>query len=186
MNFRTSDQRRLIFVFGSNEAGRHGAGAALQAMRTWGAQYGHGVGRQGDAYAIPTKSARFQVLSLERIQVYVNQFFEYARANQLEKFAVTPIGCGLAGYKQWHIAPLFKDAPLNCDLPFGWRSFSRSTDQSPECFALLYRQELSEGVYRDELRYRMPSPAQQKILESFEIVHVPRPLGDDETKEPQS
>jgi len=46
---------REIFIFGSNEAGRHGKGAALHARQHHGAEYGVGVGRTGDAYAIPTK-----------------------------------------------------------------------------------------------------------------------------------
>ena len=43
-----------IFVFGSNLAGRHGAGSALHAAKRYGAQRGIGEGRTGDAYAIPT------------------------------------------------------------------------------------------------------------------------------------
>lgn len=36
-----------IFVFGSNIEGRHGAGAALFAMRKCGAEYGKSWGLQG-------------------------------------------------------------------------------------------------------------------------------------------
>ena len=43
-----------VFVFGSNEAGRHGKGAAKTA-RQWGASLGQAEGRQGATYAIPTK-----------------------------------------------------------------------------------------------------------------------------------
>jgi len=45
-----------IFVFGSNLAGRHGAGAAKIANRLYGAIYGAGVGPMGNSYAIPTKT----------------------------------------------------------------------------------------------------------------------------------
>lgn len=38
-----------IFVFGSNEAGIHGAGAAKQAVKKFGAIAGNGEGRQGQS-----------------------------------------------------------------------------------------------------------------------------------------
>lgn len=110
-----------IFVFGSNLAGRHGAGGALHAYRNCGAQYGIGRGRTGDAYAIPTKDHRIETLSLDRIRVYVSEFLDYARDNPDLRFEVTAIGTGLAGYKHEDIAPLFTNAPVNCRLPPGWR-----------------------------------------------------------------
>jgi hypothetical protein len=42
-----------IFVFGSNLAGRHGKGAALEAKMN-----GRGFGLQGASYAIPTNEER--------------------------------------------------------------------------------------------------------------------------------
>ena len=45
-----------IFVFGSNLAGRHGKGAALDAKNKYGAIYGVGFGRTGNSYAIPQKT----------------------------------------------------------------------------------------------------------------------------------
>ena len=111
----------MIFVFGSNLAGRHGKGAALHATRYYGAEYGVGVGRTGNSYAIPTKSQTLKTLPLEVITVYVNQFLAYARQNPELSFFVSKIGCGLAGYKETDIAPLFVDAPENCLLPEGWR-----------------------------------------------------------------
>lgn len=110
-----------IFVFGSNLAGRHGAGAALFAKNHRGAIYGQGVGRQGDSYAIPTKSAQLVTLTLGIIASYVVDFLHYARLNPTLTFEVTRIGCGLAGYKDADIAPMFKNAPPNCRLPSGWR-----------------------------------------------------------------
>jgi hypothetical protein len=88
----------MIFVFGSNLAGRHGRGAALCAKNAHGAVYGVGVGRTGNAYAIPTKDERIRTLPLERIAPYVSAFLDYARANPDLEFEVTKIGCGLAGY----------------------------------------------------------------------------------------
>lgn len=115
-----SDRRR-IFVFGSNLAGRHGAGAALHARLHHGAIYGHGEGPQGDSYAIPTKDAALRPLPLDMIEVFVQQFLAYAERQPEQVFQVTRIGCGLAGYRDEQIAPMFKDAPPNCELPEGWR-----------------------------------------------------------------
>ncbi len=110
-----------IFVFGSNLAGRHGRGAALFAREQRGATHGIGVGRTGDAYAIPTKDERLRVLPLDRIAPYVADFLAYARANPGLQFEVTRVGCGLAGYEEEEIRPMFEGAPPNCDLPEGWR-----------------------------------------------------------------
>lgn len=110
-----------VFVFGSNLAGRHGAGAALHAVRHCGAVYGQGVGRQGMSYAIPTKGRKLEVLPLAEIAGHVAAFLAYAGTNFEERFYVTAIGTGLAGYKVAEIAPMFVGAPENCDLPEGWR-----------------------------------------------------------------
>ncbi|MNG38660.1 hypothetical protein D3C84_1264440 [compost metagenome] len=48
---------------------------------------------------------------------------DYARRNPDLVFNVTKIGCGLAGYLEQDIAPMFKGAPDNCQLPDGWREF---------------------------------------------------------------
>lgn len=110
-----------FFVFGSNLAGRHGAGAALFAKRHHGAVTGIGVGPQGRSYAIPTKDRDVRTLPLPTIEYYVKQFIDYARAHPSDIFNVTRIGCGLAGYKDSDIAPMFKNASANCKLPEGWR-----------------------------------------------------------------
>lgn len=110
-----------IFVFGSNLAGRHGAGAALHAHKYHGAVYGQGIGLQGSSYGIPTKDLRIKTLPLKVIQAYVDQFIHFARLHPELEFQVTRIGCGLAGYKDTDIAPMFSTAPANCELPEGWR-----------------------------------------------------------------
>lgn len=111
-----------IFVFGSNLAGRHGKGAALTAYKNHGAKYGQGIGRQGNSYAIPTKDQNLKTLALPMIRRYVLDFITYAIEHPEEKFFVTKVGCGLAGYKERDMAPMFKDAPNNCQLPEGWRN----------------------------------------------------------------
>lgn len=111
----------MIFVFGSNLAGRHGKGAAKFALEHCGAIYGCGEGMQGQSYAIPTKDHHLRTLPLNQIQYHVNLFIEWARLQPELQFQVTRIGCGLAGYTDKDIAPMFKDAPQNCHLPEGWR-----------------------------------------------------------------
>ena len=113
-----------IFVFGSNLAGRHGAGAALHAHKYHGAVYGQGIGLQGSSYGIPTKNHRIQTLPLETIRAYVDQFIHFAHQHPEMRFEVTRIGCGLAGYKDKDIAPMFREAPENCQLPEGWRALA--------------------------------------------------------------
>lgn len=112
-----------IFVFGSNLAGRHGKGAALYARQHYGAVYGQGVGFQGTSYAIPTKDGQLRTLDKPTIQSYVNDFIQFATDCYEDVFQVTRIGCGLAGYTDADIAPMFKHAPTNCLLPNGWRSY---------------------------------------------------------------
>lgn len=111
----------MIFVFGSNLAGRHGKGAALCALKEHGAEYGNGWGRQGQSWAIPTKDEKLKTLPLHMIKAFVDCFIHYATTNPELEFNVTRIGCGLAGYTDKDIAPMFKYAPRNCYLPKGWR-----------------------------------------------------------------
>lgn len=111
----------MIFVFGSNLAGVHGAGAARVARFEHGAELGVGVGRTGNAYALPTKDHNIRTLSLGVVSRYVDQFLEHAAAHPEENFQVTRIGCGLAGFTDEEIAPLFKSAPINCLFDEAWR-----------------------------------------------------------------
>lgn len=93
-----------VFVFGSNLRGAHGGGAAAAAVRYFGAIWGQGVGMQGQSYAIPTMHG-----GVEAIKPYVDEFIEYARQHPELTFLVTRIGCGIAGFKDEQMAPLFKD-----------------------------------------------------------------------------
>jgi hypothetical protein len=106
-----------IFVFGSNLAGRHGKGAALYAAQNHGAVYGLGYGLQGRSFAIPTKDQYLHTLPITKIQKYVEDFKDFAERFPEFTFNVTRIGCGLAGYKDEEIAPLFKNCPPNVNLP---------------------------------------------------------------------
>lgn len=99
-----------VFVFGSNEAGIHGAGAAYLAELKYGAVRGCGYGHFGKSFAIPTKDKGIRTLSLIRIKKYVDCFIYYAMHHPEVTFLVTKIGCGLAGYTPEDIAPLFREA----------------------------------------------------------------------------
>lgn len=120
MTFKHEIRPGEVFVFGSNEAGRHGKGAALIAVKKYGAVRGCGFGRQGQSFAIPTKDKKIRRLPLAQIAVYVERFFTYARQNPNVQFFVTAIGTGLAGYGHAEIAPLFAQRPSNCRLPREW------------------------------------------------------------------
>ncbi len=111
------NEQRIIFVFGSNLAGRHGAGAAKWALENRGAIYGQGVGMQGDSYGIPTKDANIETLPLPSIKIFVDHFIEYAKNHPHLTFQLTPIGCGLAGYTPDQIGPMFKGVSLNVMIP---------------------------------------------------------------------
>lgn len=94
-----------IFVFGSNLQGHHGGGAACAAHLYFGAVWGQGVGLQGQSYAIPTMQG-----GVDTIKPYVDEFIAFAKEHTEMHFLVTPIGCGIAGFKPKDIAPLFVDA----------------------------------------------------------------------------
>ena len=106
-----------IFVFGSNLAGMHGGGAAWIAYRKFGAIMGQGVGLQGRSYGIPTMQG-----GVETIKPYVDEFIEFAKSRQDLTFLVTRIGCGIAGFTDEEISPLFEKAHevANIVLPPGW------------------------------------------------------------------
>lgn len=111
-----------IFVFGSNLSGAHGSGAARAAREHHGAIWGQGYGFMGTSYAIPTKDENIETMSLERIECFVKDFLLVAKEHWDVTFNVTRIGCGLAGYTNEDIAPMFAGAPFNCNLPVGWRT----------------------------------------------------------------
>ena len=113
----------MIFVFGSNLAGIHGAGAARHAWEKHGAIYGEGIGRHGNSYAIPTKDRKIVSLSTTAIRMFVDDFIKYAIDNPELTFKVTQIGCGLAGFTARQIAPMFHNAPKNCQFDTAWQKY---------------------------------------------------------------
>ena len=106
-----------VFVFGSNLNGFHAGGAARIAMERFGAVWGKGVGLQGQSYAIPTMQG-----GVETIRPYVDEFIAFAKSHPELTFLVTRIGCGIAGFTDEEISPLFEKAHNvdNIVLPFEW------------------------------------------------------------------
>lgn len=106
-----------VFVFGSNLAGMHGGGAAYVAFKKFGAIMGCGVGLQGQSYAIPTMQG-----GVETIRPYVDEFIQFAKQHPELTFLVTRIGCGIAGFTDDEISPLFAEAHgvENIVLPPNW------------------------------------------------------------------
>ena len=115
--FITSLEPNEVFVFGSNLRGMHGGGAAYIALRKFDAVMGQGVGLQGQSYAIPTMQG-----GVETIRPYVDEFIAFAKQHPELTFLVTRIGCGIAGFTDDEIAPLFEQAHdvETIVLPKGW------------------------------------------------------------------
>jgi hypothetical protein len=122
----------MIFVFGSNELGRHGGGAAKAAL-AHGARYGQGFGLQGNSFGIPTcakpTNEPDSTISPGKLQSYIYQFVLFAKmvkAGMIPElpadtvFQVTRIGTGLAGWTDQVVASLFAEAPDNCEFDTAW------------------------------------------------------------------
>lgn len=123
------DTSNMIFCFGSNLRGVHGAGAARYAQLHKGAMPGVGLGFKGNSYALPTKDVRINTLPLFDIEGFVDMFIEYATKWPNKQFQVTRVGCGLAGYKDNDIAPMFIRAPSNCFFDSAWEPWFGDTKQ---------------------------------------------------------
>lgn len=113
-----------IFVFGSNLAGVHGAGAAKAAREKFGARYGVGIGLCEQSYAIPTKDYNIDTLPIFTVRFFIKQFAQVTHAMGDKAFFITRVGCGLAGFTDAEIAPLFKECnPQNCSMPENWKEY---------------------------------------------------------------
>ena len=112
----------MIFVFGSNRSGIHGAGAARYAAVHKGAEWGIGEGPTGASYALPTKGFHIKEISLDEVNEHVQKFIAHSRKHDHQDFQVTQVGCGLGGFTKDDIAPLFEFAPMNCYFDTAWKS----------------------------------------------------------------
>lgn len=117
-----------IFVFGSNREGRHGKGAASTAYRYHGAVYGQAEGLQGNSYAIITKELRRDqpVVTLKEVEESVRKFLHFAFVHSDITFRLTKIGCGLAGFTEDQIRPLFRFATHNVIQPDDWKELNEA------------------------------------------------------------
>lgn len=59
----------------------------------------------GRTYAIPTMQG-----GVDTIKPYVDDFILFAKEHRELTFLVTRIGCGIAGFRDEEIAPLFREA----------------------------------------------------------------------------
>lgn len=103
-----------IIVVGSNKDGLHGGGAAAYAHRYFGLVWGCGEGLSGQTYALPTMEG------IKSFRMAIERFKEFARNHTNIKFYLTRVGCGIAGYRDNQISPLFKDSPSNVVKPENW------------------------------------------------------------------
>ena len=111
-----------VFVFGSNLSGVHGAGAARAALDLYGAIVGVGQGEMGNSYALPTKNQQIESMSLEEISRFVAEFKTHAMYSK-KTFFMTRVGCGLAGYTDEQIGPMFVGSPTNIIFPIEWAQY---------------------------------------------------------------
>ena len=166
-----------IFVFGSNLEGRHGGGAARFAYEKFGAIWGQGVGPQGRCYAIPTMQG-----PVETIKPYVDEFILYAKEHPENRFLVTRVGCGIAGFKDREMAPLFTEAVYlpNISLPeewFGWilpyfDSTRRAEPITPPVINLKVLFRLCEEykyIIGSGIRWKIPEVSIRYVLEEGEF-----------------
>ena len=161
-----------IFVFGSNTAGRHGKGAALDAKNNFGAITGQGYGLQGQSFAIPTKDGDLNVLDNKQIQGYIDKFFEFAKNNPDKTFVFTDIGTGLAGKNANEITSMLSNKPDNVILSkrfSGGGSLGAAKKDDPNIFPEKLDETYNEDVHTDFKRNILNqfSPEENKILNAF-------------------
>lgn len=162
-----------VFVFGSNLEGEHHGGAARMAYDRFGAEWGVGAGPTGQCYAIHTMHG-----GVEEIKPYVDDFVEYVKEHPNNRFLVTPIGCGIAGFEDKEIAPLFKevkDTPNVC-LPKKWFSLLREKEMlDAVCFGIIPEKpevEIPEAITEKDL---MRLCEQYRYVIGARIVAAPKP-----------
>lgn len=152
-----------IFVFGSNLEGCHGGGAAWVAMKKFGAVWGQGVGLQGQSYAIPTMQG-----GVESIKHYVDEFIAFAKLHSELTFLVTRIGCGIAGFDDTEIGPLFSEAidMRNIILPKEFVEVILAQSASIDVKDKI-RGSLMAGAAGDALGYTVEFMSRQAILSHY-------------------
>lgn len=117
---------KMIFVFGSNLSGIHGAGAAKYAHKERGAKWGVGEGPTGECYALPTKGLNITPMDFNQFVIHAHTFMRYAEKNPHLNFQMTQVGCGLAGFRPVLVATSLAYAALNLENVYfdeAWREY---------------------------------------------------------------
>lgn len=127
-------EQNVIFVFGSNVEGRHGLGAAKEAVQKFGAVYGRPEGLQGSSYAIPTKDLRvkankgYRSVPEEKIVSSIAAMYRCAEQNPDKVFKVAyrnpPHKYTLNGYSGAEMVRMFLKAgtpPMNVQFSMEWK-----------------------------------------------------------------
>ena len=121
------DPTKMIFVFGSNLSGIHGAGAAAYARKHKGAVLGVGEGLTGQSYALPTKGINITEIPLTLVHSYIQRFLKYSYGKKgVYDFQVTRVGTGLSGFRDKDIAEIFHYVAYpesNCYFDTAWKPF---------------------------------------------------------------
>jgi hypothetical protein len=112
-----------IWVFATSLGQDCNKGSAKVARLHFRASPSVSCGPTGGAYALAAWASKHQLLPVEQIKVYVDEFLDYARAHPDKNFFVTPIACAAGQHPPSTMAALFKDASLNCSLPASWMPF---------------------------------------------------------------
>lgn len=114
-------EENQIFVFGSNTAGIHGAGAARFAYEKFGAVYGVGEGLTGQSYAFPTLDNYLKQRTSAQLRMSILELYVCAEDHPNLEFLLTKVGCGLGGYSEEYMKSLFAlRCPVNIIKPLGW------------------------------------------------------------------
>lgn len=138
-----------VFVFGSNAQGLHYGGAARVAYEMFGAIMGQGNGLQGKSYGINSMSG------LGVMEECVKEFCEFAKAHPEKHFLVTPIGCGIAGFSEAEVAPMFEICRdlKNVSLPASfWDVIGNPLAKEYDLDRFLSAQESAYDEALDEIR----------------------------------
>ncbi|MCA1800210.1 MAG: hypothetical protein LC687_00645 [Actinobacteria bacterium] len=121
------DPSDMVFVFGSNLSGIHGAGAARTALKLHDAEWGVGEGLTGKSYALPTKGHNISFMPLDEVRKHIQKFMKYSYDNRdLYNFQVTRVGTGLSGFRDEDIAEIFHYVAYpesNCFFDTAWRPY---------------------------------------------------------------
>lgn len=156
----------IVFVFGSNLAGRHVGRHQQHAVECFGAQPGKGYGQHGKSYAMPVLDVAQRPLPITLVWGHVARFLQHADQNPELTFYVTAIGNG--HFPAREIAPLFADRPDNVLLPPEWIALAIPVSHG---MALSMRRAESPTTAAKESI--VPHDKNGKVIQAGDIVNVP-------------